>query len=424
MAVRYVTRDFCGLITVRCDVPKPAVSVETPSLTAPEPAPVPFLLTPRQGDAARALLSYVAAMPLASADAQLLAVVVGIRAARTGVGNLTGTDLRSLRLDDPAGAVAEVEAAGWQVPDALLHGEPDKPAGIVVPDMAPGPDHVMPLGKGTRSKVSGWAMRARMAKPVKKTSSAARLAALFLAAHSTDELVGEAPADFPAVCYGAVPVLLEKGFLAEITGSTYRLGDSVRHLAGRFRTPEEAAALEAAEAGRREAKQAAAAAALVEVTPAQWAAWKADLSPALLRHVETVERCALCQCTFPRVTKAFMSEPTPVPAPRPEDGALEAWHLRYPDAGREAAEFTVAFRAEHGHGPSYGQLWKGLGWKKLSRALRGLVISGIIADGWLTDTAPVPWTLRPGKAAQARGITLPGQATAGRGAAKGAGPAR
>lgn len=342
-------------------------------------------------------------LPLTSVDAQLLAVVVAIRAARTGVGNLTGTDLRSLRLDDPEQAVSELVAAGWQVPGSLLDGDPDKPSGIVVPEMTPGPDHVLPLGKGTRSKVSGWAMRTRMAKPVKKAAPAARLAALFLAAHCTDELVGEAPADLPVACYGAVPVLLDKGFLAEVSGRTYRLGPAVRHLAGMFRTPEEVAELAAEEAERRAAREAAAAAELVEITPAQWAEWKSGVSPALLRHVEAVEQCTLCRCSFGRVAKAFMSAPSPVPAPRPAAGDHDTWKEAHPECGREAAAFTVAFRAEHGHGPSYGQLCKGLGWKKLSRSLRGLVVSGILADGWLAETSPCRGPCARGRPPRRRG---------------------
>jgi hypothetical protein len=37
----------------------------------------------------------------------------------------------------------------------------------------------------------------------------------------------------------------------------------------------------------------------------------------------------------------------------------------------------------------------------MSRELRIHVIRRLIAEGWLTNTDPVPWTLRPGKAAQA-----------------------
>lgn len=384
-------------------MPKTVISEETAA------SPPPFLLTPGQGEDARKLLSYVAALPLASVDAQLLAVVVAIRAARSGVGNLTGTDLRSLRLEDPERALAELAVAGWQVPGDLVGGDQDKPVGIVVPDLAPGRDGAMPLGKGTRSRVSGWTMRTRMAKPVKKTAPATRLAALFLAAHSSSELVGEIPPQLPGACRAVLPELLGKGFLAELSGDSYRLGPTVRHLAGRFRTPEELAALARQEEERRAAREAAAAAELEEVTPDRWAEWKSGVSPALLRHVEAVEQCPLCRLPFGRVAKAFMSSPSAVPAPRSALGAYETWRDAHPDCGREAATFAVDFRAEHGHGPSYGQLCKGLRWKKLSRSLRGLVVSRILADGWLTDTSPVPWTLRPGKAAHAHGIVLPGQ---------------
>ncbi|WNI23422.1 hypothetical protein [Streptomyces sp. ITFR-16] len=386
-------------------MPTPDIPVEA----AASPPPPPFLLTPRQGEAARELLSYVVALPLVSADAKLLAVVVAIRAARTGTGNLTGTDLRSLRLEDPERALAELVAAGWRVPGDLIGGEPDLPVGIVVPDLAPGAGNALPLGKGTRSRVSGWVMRTRMAKPVKKTSPATRLAALFLAAHCTGELVGQAPAELPVACYGSVPELLEKGFLAEVSGRTYRLGPAMRHLSGLFRTPEEVAELAAAEAGRRAAREAAAAAEPEEITPQAWAEWKSGVTPALLRHVAAVEGCAVCRLPFGRVARAFMSAPSPVPAPRSVLGEYETWRETRPDAGREAAAFTVAFRAEHGHGPSYGQLCRGLGWKKLSRALRGFAVGRALEEGWLADTSPVPWTLRPGRAAQEQGIVLPGQ---------------
>ncbi|MFF1921358.1 hypothetical protein ACFVW8_12395 [Streptomyces sp. NPDC058221] len=389
----------------------PTSDISAEAVASPPSVP-PFLLTPRQGEGARELLSYVAALPVASVDAQLLAVVVAIRAARSGIGNLTGTDLRSLRLDDPERALAELTAAGWQVPGDLIGGDQDKPVGIVVPGMTPGPGHTMPLGKGTRSRVSGWAMRTRMAKPVKKTGPATRLAGLFLAAHSSSEFVGEIPPQLPAACRAALPELLGKGFLAELSGDSYRLGPAVCHLAGRFRTPEELAALARLEEERRAAREAVAEAEPEEVTPERWAEWKSGVTPALLRHVEAVEQCPLCRLPFGQVAKAFMFSPAAVPAPRSAFDAYDKWRDAHPDCGREAAAFTVAFRAEHGHGPSYGQLCRGLSWKKLSRTVRGLVVGRALAEGWLTDTSPVPWTLRPGKAAQAQGIVLPGQAAA------------
>ncbi|WTU53039.1 hypothetical protein OG953_42640 [Streptomyces sp. NBC_00057] len=57
----------------------------------------------------------MAALPLPSSDAQLLAAVIAIRAARGGTGKVTAADLRSLRLDDADRAVAELRGLGWQV---------------------------------------------------------------------------------------------------------------------------------------------------------------------------------------------------------------------------------------------------------------------------------------------------------------------
>lgn len=385
-------------------MPKTVISQETAASKPVEPTLPPFLLTNRQGEAARALLSYVAELPLATVDAQFLAVVVAIRAARGGVGNVTGTDVRSLRLEDPRRAVADLEAAGWEVPGPLVDGDQDVPVGIRVPGMNREADHPLPLGKGTRSRVSGWAMRARIAKPVKKASPAIRLAALFLAAHSTSELHGRIPGHLPEACRVAVPELAAKGFLAELSGDAYRLDPVVRHLAGRFRTPEEIA-----EEARVEASRPPADPDPDQITPAAWDAWKSGTSPALRRHVEAVEHCALCRFSMGRVAKAFMYPPADIPAPRSVLTAYDAWEDGHPDRGPQAAGFAAAFRAEHGHGPSYGQLCKGLGWK-LSRSLRGFVVHRIVAEDWLTDTSPVPWTLRPGRVAQAHGITLPGQA--------------
>ncbi|MEU8700205.1 hypothetical protein AB0C61_21570 [Streptomyces sp. NPDC048680] len=385
-------------------MPKTVISQETAASASVKPVPPPFLLTTRQGEAARALLSYVAELPLGSVDAQFLAVVVAIRAARGGVGNLTGTDVRSLRLEDPRRAVADLEAVGWQVPGPLVDGDQDVPVGIRVPDMSSETDHPLPLGKGTRSRVSGWAMRARIAKPVKKTSPATRLAALFLAAHSNSELHGRIPAQLPEACRAAVPELAVKGFLADLSGDTYRLDPAVRHLAGRFRTP-----AEIAEEARAEASRTPSAPEPERIGPAEWDAWKSGASPALRRHVEAVEHCSLCRFSTGRVAKAFMYPPADVPAPRSVLTAYDAWEDGHPDRGPQAAGFAAAFRAEHGHGPSYGQLCKGLGWK-LPRSLRGFVVHRIVAEDWLTDTSPVPWTLRPGRVAQAHGIALPGQA--------------
>ncbi|MDH2391577.1 hypothetical protein QCN29_22910 [Streptomyces sp. HNM0663] len=207
------------------------------------PQPLPFLLTSQQGEAARTLLSYAASLELPGPDAQLVAVVVTIRAARGGVGNLTGTDLSALRLGDARGAVDALRGLGWQIDDAPFDGDPSTPVPITVPDLARETGHPLPFGKNVRSRVSGWTTKTLSAKPVKKLPPAARLAGLFLAAHSTPRLQGQIPPDLPAACRAVLPDLLRKGFLAELSGDRFRLDPAVRHLSGMRRpTPEEQAA--------------------------------------------------------------------------------------------------------------------------------------------------------------------------------------
>jgi hypothetical protein len=344
--------------------------------------PNSFLLTPRQGEAARELLTYVAALPLTGADAQLLAVVVAIRAARAGIGNLTGQDLRSLRLADAERALIAVSALGWQGQEALLGGDLVTPVAVTVPDLA---DRRLPFGKVMRSRVSGWTARTLSAKPVKKTSTGARLAALYLAAHGPADEYGTLPADLPADCLVALPELVAKGFLRERDGSRYLLGEAVRHLSG-MRPPSDTPP-PTHDVSVEE--------------PPSWDEWKARASVALRRHVAAVESCPDCALSTARVSEAFMRKAVPAQFGEKVRTAYGAWEAKYPEQGPPAARFAAAFRASHGHGPSVKQLCKGLGWGKMSRDLRIFVIRQLIADGWLMNTDPVPWTLRPGRNTQA-----------------------
>ncbi|WP_369264127.1 hypothetical protein [Streptomyces sp. R35] len=369
-----------------------------------KPTVEPFLLTAEQGEAARALLGYVSSLPLNSPDAQLLAVVVAIRAARGGVGNLTGGDLSSLRLADPAGAIGEVRKIGWQVTDELLVGDPETPVAVTVPDLAGEADRRLPFGKQKRSRVSGWTTRTLAAKPVKRATPATRLAALFLAAHSTSQLHGDIPSGLPEVCRTALPELLRSGFLAELVDGQYRLAPAVRHLSGLRRAATTDARNVATQPGAAGKSRTAAE---EEFDAAGWERWKEQASPALRRHVAAVENCALCALPVERIAAAFTDSPAVLPFQNAVRAAYGAWKDAHPDRGPLAAGFTVTFRAEHGHGPSFTQLCAGLGWN-LPRPLRSFVVRRLLANEWLTDTAPVPWTLRPGRTAQAQDITLPG----------------
>ncbi|MFD4034549.1 hypothetical protein ACFWVP_29585 [Streptomyces sp. NPDC058637] len=340
--------------------------------------PIAFLLTARQGEAARRLLAYVGSLPLEGADAQLLAVVVAIRSARGGTGNLTGQDLRSLRLADAEGAVAAVGALGWQARGDLIGGNPDVPVAITVPDLVDDSDRRLPFAKMTRSRVSGWTNRTLTAKPARKTSTEARLAALYLAAHAPAGRPGTLPADLPAHCRAALPELLAKGFLLEVDGNGYLLGDAVRHLAGLHPLP--------------------AATPRTKAPTMTWDEWKAQVSPALRRHAEAVEHCPLCAMPVVRVAEAFTRTPVPAQFGGTVRAAFDAWRDSHPDEGPRAARFTAEFRAAHGHGPSVKQMCKGMGWGKQSRGLRLLITRHLITGRWLTNTEPVPWTLRPGRA--------------------------
>jgi hypothetical protein len=289
--------------------------------------------------------------------------------------------------------VAELRGIGWQVPDELLTGEPEAPVAVTVPDLIGEAERRLPFGKDMRSRVSGWTTRTLAAKPIKKAPPAVRLAALFLAAHGSSQLHGQIPADLPEACRPMLPVLLDRGFHADLVGERYRLDPAVGHLSGRLGAVCDEAEQAPAGGGFRFSAE-------------QWAGWKEQATPALRRHVEAVETCRVCALPAPRVAAAFMAPPRTFPVQRSAAAAYGAWKDAHPDRGPLAAEFTVAFRAEHGHGPSYNQLCRGLKWN-LPDFLRSFVVQRLRANGWLTDTSPVPWTLRPGQAAHAQGIMLP-----------------
>lgn len=288
--------------------------------------------------------------------------------------------------------------------DTVFDSAPDAPpVPATVPDLTRETDHPLPFGKNMRSRVSGWTTRALSAKPVKKLPPAARLAGLFAAAHSTSRLLGQIPPDLPEACRAALPDLLDKGFLAELSGEEYRLAPQLRHLSGmRPPTNEE----KAAEPPTAQAKAAATVTPGFEFSADTWTQWKNAATPALRRHVENVEHCTLCALPPERVAEAFMLPPRPQFFSKNTKAAYGQWKDAHPDRGPQAARFTVAFRAEHGHGPSYRQLGEGLGWAP-GRPVLGFIVQRLLSNEWLTSTGQVPWTLRPGQAAQEQDIALP-----------------
>ncbi|MGX5183447.1 hypothetical protein ACWKT5_11660 [Streptomyces avermitilis] len=373
-------------------MPKPATPL----------APVAsFLLTIPQGHAARRLLSYAAALPLSSPDAQLLAVVIAIRTARGGTGRLTAAAARALRLDDADRAVADLRALGWQLPEPFLDPNTDSPALVTVPTLAAGPDHhPLPLGKDPRSRVSGWTTRTLAAPLLAGSPPAARLAALFLAAHASAHLNGTLPDDLPRACRDRLPGLVTSGVLTHLDGDRYRLDSSIRNLVGRLphrADPDDSPPRRGPWKVPRPAR----------TTKAEWAQWKQEARPTVRHNAEAVERCTVCRLPRAQVAAAFTATRDTGKAPRHVRDAYDAWKEHNPGHGLQAAQATAVFRTRHGHGPSYGQLCSSLGWP---RTLRGIIVQQLLTDGWLAEIPSVPWTLRPGDTAAAHGILLQSRA--------------
>ncbi|MFF4283180.1 hypothetical protein ACFY0Z_30910 [Streptomyces kronopolitis] len=369
-------------------MPTPSDTSLAPTAPAAQSTPQAFVLTIQQGAAARLLLSYVAALPLVGADAQLLATVIAIRATRGRAGNTSGQDLGALRLTDPQGALAALTAMGWQFARDPLTGDTETRVAVTVPNLAEN----LPVSKTAGLRVSGWTTRTLAAEPVKKTSPAARLAALFLAAHSSNDRCGMVPDEMPAHCRQALPELLSTGFIADLADDRYQLEGSAGHLSGMHPRSHDDAVLV-----RR-----------------RWEVWKDGVSPALRRHAEAVEHCPLCALPLERVAQAFLQPALPLQTPHRVRAAYGEWKDTQPDRGPRAAEFAAAWRAAHGHGPSIAQLCSGLGWPPQPRELRAFIIKRLVANEWLTHTFPVPWTLRPGTAGQPGGTPAAACSTATR----------
>lgn len=149
------------------------------------------LLTARtQWEHARSVLAYVADhSPLPGPDARLLVLMLTLRTAHCGTGNLVGQDLTALNLTDPEDLVGRLNGCGWLVLPGtagdLLASRPENPTAVGVPSLAPGEDGRGPFafGKKTRPRLSGWAQKVVSDKKLRKAkaTSGTRLLALALA---------------------------------------------------------------------------------------------------------------------------------------------------------------------------------------------------------------------------------------------------
>ncbi len=160
-----------------------------------EPGVARLLTGPAQWEYARSVLAYVAGhTPLPGAEARLLVLMLTLRTAHTGTGNLVGQDVNALGLTDPEDLVQQLTGCGWlSLPGTvgdLLASRPENPTPITVPSLVPGKDGTGPFtfGRKTRPKLSGWAQRAVSDKKLRKAKAPAdaRLLAVTLATWTDD----------------------------------------------------------------------------------------------------------------------------------------------------------------------------------------------------------------------------------------------
>ncbi|KOX25090.1 MULTISPECIES: hypothetical protein [unclassified Streptomyces] len=158
-----------------------------------ESAMARLLPVPSQWEYVRSVLSYAAEhAPLPGPEARLLTLMLTLRVACVGTGNLVGQDVTGLGLADPEGLLGELAGCGWLVLPGtagdLLASQSENPTSLTVPSLAPREDGEGPFafGKKTRSKLSGWAQKVVADKKLRKTKATApvRLLALALAAQT------------------------------------------------------------------------------------------------------------------------------------------------------------------------------------------------------------------------------------------------
>ncbi|WP_447034881.1 hypothetical protein [Streptomyces sp. DSM 118878] len=155
-----------------------------------------LLTGPNHWERARAVLSHVRDhAPVPGPEARLVVLMLTLRSACGGTGNVTGLDLKSWPLGDAEQVLQSLVDADWlRLPGSvteLLDSGSDNPTQVSVPSLlAPdGVNGVLGLGKTARAKLSGWAQKAVGERKLrkKKLPAAARLLALACAAHSSSE---------------------------------------------------------------------------------------------------------------------------------------------------------------------------------------------------------------------------------------------
>ncbi|UQA90748.1 hypothetical protein [Streptomyces halobius] len=149
------------------------------------------LLTRNQAVHARTVLDYAAAhAPHPQAEVRLAVLMLTLRAARAGTGNITGQDLTGWLQGDAERVLQQLVAADWlrlpgTVADVMASRSED-PTAITVPTLLPEQPRPFTFGKNNRARISGWAQKVVGDRKIrkKKLGATARLLALYTAAHT------------------------------------------------------------------------------------------------------------------------------------------------------------------------------------------------------------------------------------------------
>ncbi|MFZ3491804.1 hypothetical protein ACODT5_00935 [Streptomyces sp. 5.8] len=161
------------------------------------------LLTRNHSVHARTVLEYVQThAPRPEPDVHLLVLLLTLRAARDGTGNITGQDITGWLTHGADQALEHLVGAGWlclpgTVAEALAS-RPEDFTAFTVPSLQPESDRPFSFGKDARGRISGWAQKVVGDRKLrkKKLGAATRLLAVYTAAHTQpDGLLGQPGAD-------------------------------------------------------------------------------------------------------------------------------------------------------------------------------------------------------------------------------------
>ncbi|WP_327425372.1 hypothetical protein OG963_00355 [Streptomyces sp. NBC_01707] len=159
-------------------------------VSANEPV-VERLLTRSQAAHARTVLDYVQAnAPHPDAEVRLVVLLLTLRAARAGAGNIIGQDLTGWLPGDAEQVLERLIAADWlHLPGTVtetLASRPEDPTAFTIPTLQPAQPRPFTFGKTSRARISGWAQKVVGDRKIrkKKLDATTRLLALYTAAHT------------------------------------------------------------------------------------------------------------------------------------------------------------------------------------------------------------------------------------------------